>query len=105
MFPNSFGKSHAGGQGTAARQRQRDFLGLQPRSRSLLHIRPYSSHLRCGTRMTIPTAKDAKCFDWLIDLANAAPVAAVYIELMPNQSPTLLSRRTKRKIELRQANL
>jgi|HubBroStandDraft_6_1064221.scaffolds.fasta_scaffold1134553_1 hypothetical protein len=55
--------------------------------------------------MTILTAKDAKCFDWPIDLANAAPVAAVYIELMPNQSPTLLSRRTKRKIELRQANL
>ena len=55
--------------------------------------------------MTILTAKDAKCFDWLIDLANAAPVAAVYIELMPNQSPTLLSRRKKRKIELRRANL
>jgi len=30
--------------------------------------------------------------DGLIDLANAAPGAAVYIELMPNQSPTLLSR-------------
>jgi hypothetical protein len=49
------------------------------RSRSLLHIRPYSSQLarsNTGIRMKVLTAKDAKCgFGRLIDLARAEPVA------------------------------
>ena len=55
------------------------FVVTTRRSRSLLHIRPYSSQLarsNAGNRMKVVTAKDAKyCFGRLIDLARAEPVA------------------------------
>ena len=55
------------------------FVVTTRRSRSLLHIRPYSSQLarsNSGIRMKALTTKDAKCgFGRLIDLARAKSVA------------------------------
>jgi hypothetical protein len=71
-------KSDAGGIGAALRHRQGNFLGpTTRRSRSLLHIRPYSSQLtrsNTGNRFKGLTANDAKFgFRRLIDLARAKP--------------------------------
>jgi Protein of unknown function DUF45 len=61
------------------------FFGVTTRrSRSLLHIWPYSSQLarsNTGNRMKAPAAKDAKYgFGRLIDLAHAEPVAGAKYE-------------------------
>jgi hypothetical protein len=82
VFRNSFGKSHAGGQRAAARQRQGDFSELPPDDRTSHCVFGHIGQnwpQQHGNRMKTLTAKDAKCgFGRLIDLARAAPVAAVY---------------------------